>query len=121
MGPDPKILDDIARVAGGAVNIVTGFQTQIRDEIKSRIEEMADRMDLVPREDVDRLEGMITKLRAEQKDLAARLTKMEGKKAPTKKTVKKKAAKKAISKTTKKKPAKKAATKKAKKKTGKKK
>lgn len=53
MGPDPKIFDDIARVAGGAVNIVSGLQQQIREDVKARIDEMASRMDLVPREDLD--------------------------------------------------------------------
>ena len=60
MGPDPKILDDIARVAGGAVNI--GMQQQIREEIKSRMDDMAHRMDLVPREDLDRAMAMIAAL-----------------------------------------------------------
>ena len=53
MGPDPKIFDDIARVAGGAVNIVSGLQQQIREDVKARIDEVAARMDLVPREDLD--------------------------------------------------------------------
>lgn len=62
MGPDPKILDDIARVAGGAVNIASGMQQQIREEIKSRMDDMAHRMDLVPREDLDRALAMIAAL-----------------------------------------------------------
>lgn len=62
MGPDPKILDDIARVAGGAVNIASGMQQQIREEIKSRMDDMAHRMDLVPREDLDRAMAMIAAL-----------------------------------------------------------
>lgn len=101
MGPDPKILDDIARVAGSAVNILSGVQQQIRDEIKSRMDEMADRMDLVPREDLIRAEAMIAKLRERQDDMEKRLAALEGKKpvakkkpaakkAPAKKTAKKK-------------------------------
>lgn len=62
MGPDPKILDDIARAAGGAVNILSGLRQQIREEVKSRVEEVADRLDLVPREDMDRAWSMIAAL-----------------------------------------------------------
>jgi len=49
MGRDPKILDDMARVAGGAVNILSGVQQQIRDDVKARVDDMADRLDLVRR------------------------------------------------------------------------
>lgn len=53
MRPDPKILDDLARVAGGAVNIVSGLQQQFMGDMRARLDEMAVRMDLVPREDLD--------------------------------------------------------------------
>ena len=68
MGPDPKLFDDIVRMAGGAVNIFSGLQQQIRDEIKSRIDETASRLDLVTREDMDRAEARIARL---EKELAA--------------------------------------------------
>jgi len=94
MGPDPKILDDIARVAGGAVNILSGLQQQIREEIKARLEEMADRMDLVPREDMARAEARIASL---EKRVAAlesakslKAVKTAEKKTAPKKTGKKK-------------------------------
>lgn len=77
IGPDSKILDDIARVAGGAVNILSGLQQQIRDDVRSRFEEMATRMDLVPREDLERAEARIAKL----EEQVAALMKNTGKKA----------------------------------------
>ncbi len=79
MGPDPKIFDDIARVAGGAVNILGGLQQQIHEEIKSRMEEMASKMDLVPREDVNRAESRIDALEKRVKALEGK------KKTPSKK------------------------------------
>ncbi len=92
---DPRLLDDIARVAGGAVNIVSGLQQQLREDLRSRVDSMADRADLVPREDLQRAEAMIAKLRSRIDDLEARMDKFEGKKsAPAKKEVKKPAAKK---------------------------
>ena len=78
MGPDPKILDDIARVAGGAVNIMSSLQHQIREEIKVRVEDIAGKMDLVPREDFDRLEALVQKMADEQKALEQRLDKIDG-------------------------------------------
>ena len=79
-GPDPKFLDDLARVAGGAVNIFSGLQEQIRNDVRTRFEEMATRLDLVPRDDLDQAKGMIDKLRKRIDDLEARLNTLEGKK-----------------------------------------
>lgn len=88
-----KILDDIARVAGGTVNVVSGLTGQIKDEIKSRIDDTIHRMDLVPREDFERLEMTL-------QAAIKRIDALEGKKTPAKKP----AAKKAAAKTTAKKP-----------------
>lgn len=85
-GPDPKILDDLARVAGGAVNIMSGFQEQLRADMRARMEEMAERLDLVPRSDLDRALGMIDKL--EQRVAALEGTKAK-KPAPKKPVAKK--------------------------------
>ncbi len=77
MGPDPKLLDDIARVAGGAVNVMSGLRQQVREEIHSRVEEIATRMDFVPREDFDQAQAMITKLRQQQDEMEKRLLLLE--------------------------------------------
>ena len=87
---DPRFLDDIARVAGGAVNIVSGLQQQLREDLKSRVDDMANRADLVPREDMERAEAMIQKLRSRVDELETRLDKIEGKKAPAAKPAPKK-------------------------------
>lgn len=60
--PDSKIFDDLARVAGGAMNVFSGLREQILSEVKTRVEEAASRMDLVPREDFDRLQDQVTAL-----------------------------------------------------------
>lgn len=74
-----KILDDIARVAGGGVSIFSGLNQSIKDEIRSRIDDMALRLDLVPREEFERLESMLTMARTQQEQLEARLKKLEEK------------------------------------------
>jgi BMFP domain-containing protein YqiC len=86
-----KILDDLAQMAGGAVSIASNLRTQIHQDIKARVEEMADRLDLVPREDFERLEAMLKEYRLTQDDLLKRIEKLE-KGTTTKAAPKKKAA-----------------------------
>ena len=62
MKPDPRIFDDLSRVAGGAMNVFSAFREQILNDIKARVEEVAARMDLVPREDFERLEAQVKEL-----------------------------------------------------------
>jgi len=64
------IIDDLAKLAGGAAGIAGSVQQQIRNDIKARVDEVAERMDLVPREDYERLEGLV-------KSLEARITELE--------------------------------------------
>jgi BMFP domain-containing protein YqiC len=76
-----KVLDDIARVAGGTVSVFSGISQNIREDIKSYIDDMADRLDLVPREDFERLEMQIN-------DLQKRLEELESAPKKSKKTTK---------------------------------
>jgi len=84
--PDPRLFDDLARMAGGAMNIFSGLREQILQDARARVEEMATRMDLVPRADFDRLALQVEAL---QNKINA-LTKPAAK--PTQKTAKKPAA-----------------------------
>jgi BMFP domain-containing protein YqiC len=98
LGPDPKMFDDIARVAGGAVNLLSGLQQQIQSDIKTRLDEMAVRLDLVPREDLDRAEARIAALEKTVAALKEKIDPKQGKGAgkktaagkPAKKPAKKK-------------------------------
>ena len=69
MANKEKLLDDIARTAGGTASIFSGLGRNIRDDIKARIEELALRMDLVPREDFERLEIQVSALEKRITDL----------------------------------------------------
>ena len=62
MSTREKMLDDLARVAGGTVSVFSGLSQSIREDIKTRVDELADRLDLVPREDFERLEKRIEAL-----------------------------------------------------------
>lgn len=97
-----KILDDIARVAGGTASVFSGMTRSLRGEIRSRIDEAATRLDLVPREDFERLEAVLKETRRivdEQKSRIDALEKaLNGEKSAPKKskteTTKKNAAQK---------------------------
>lgn len=77
-----KILDDLAQLAGGTVNAISGIGRNIHAEIKSRVEETIDRLDLVPRSDFERLEATVQKLNT-------RIEALEAEKKPATKTKKK--------------------------------
>lgn len=75
-----KILDDVARLAGGTIGVASGISHNIRAEIKARVDEIVDRLDLVPRQDFDRLEAMLQETRSQNEELKTRLDKLEKKK-----------------------------------------
>lgn len=75
-----KVLDDVARLAGGAIGVASGISKNIRAEIKSRADDVSDRLDLVPREDLDRVEAMLQNATKEQEELRLRIEKLEKKK-----------------------------------------
>ncbi len=77
MKPQKGILDDIAGMAGGALSIAGSAKQQIKEEIKSRINELISEMDLVAREDFDRLEAMLVKARQEQEEMKKRIQELE--------------------------------------------
>lgn len=79
MKAQSRILDDIAGLAGGALSLAGSAKEQIREEIKTRIEFALSKMDLVTREEFDRVEAMLKKSREEQQALELRLQKLEQK------------------------------------------
>lgn len=77
MSTSPRILDDMAKFAGGTMSFMSSIRQQIRQEIRSKIDELADRMDLVPREEFERLELILQESRRQQADLEKRLEALE--------------------------------------------
>jgi BMFP domain-containing protein YqiC len=72
-----KIFDDMARMAGGTVNVFGGLTRNIKSDIQSRTDDIAARLDLVPREDFERLETMLIEARSKQEDQEKRIQKLE--------------------------------------------
>jgi BMFP domain-containing protein YqiC len=58
-----RVLDDLARVAGGTVGVLSDLGRNIREDLKTRADDLANRLDLVPREDFERLEAVLTNTR----------------------------------------------------------
>ncbi len=73
MSKSNKIFEDITQLASSAAGLMNDVKTQIHDDVKIRVEEMATKLDLVPREDFEKLEAQVA-------DLTARLKKLEDKK-----------------------------------------
>lgn len=94
MKPDPRLFEDLTRMAGGAMNLFSALREQILGDVKARMDDMAVRLDLVPREDFERLEAQVKELRKQLDALkpAKAATAKPAATAPKKKTPAKKPA-----------------------------
>lgn len=92
-----RLLDDLARVATGALGVAAGMRSEIEARLRDQFERVLAGMDLVSREEFDAVKAMAAKARAEQEDLAARLATLEAQlgKAPKPQKTARKATKKA--------------------------
>lgn len=57
-----KFMDDLARMAGGTAGLFNSFRKEIQEDVKERVDMMVDRLDLVPRQDLEKLEKRVAKL-----------------------------------------------------------
>lgn len=85
-----KFLDDLAKAATGAIGQFGEVRHHLRTLVKERVDQALERMDLVSREEFDRVAAMAEKARLRQEQLEKRLSALEGRKsrkpAPAKKT-----------------------------------
>ena len=77
MQVDNKLLDDMARVAAGAVGAVTGVRDEVEAQMRQRFERLLSRMDVVSREEFEVVRELAANARREQEALAARLAALE--------------------------------------------
>jgi BMFP domain-containing protein YqiC len=77
MQTDNRLLDDLARMANGALNTLTGLREEIETRVRERVERLLADMDLVPREEFEAVKAMARKAREEQEDLAAKVAALE--------------------------------------------
>ena len=72
-----RILDDLARVAGGAMGTLNGVRTEIESLVRQRIERALASMDVVPRDEFEAVKAMAAKAREENEALALRIAALE--------------------------------------------
>lgn len=77
MQTENRLLDDLARMAGGAFSTVAGLRTEIEDMVKQRLERLLADLDHVPREEFDVVKAMAEKARTEQEALQKRVDALE--------------------------------------------
>ncbi|MBL4693306.1 MAG: accessory factor UbiK family protein [Magnetovibrio sp.] len=72
-----NILNDMAKVASGAVSAVTGLKGDAEVMMRRFVEHLIADMDLVTRDEFEAVKEMASKARAEQDKLQARVKKLE--------------------------------------------
>lgn len=79
MQTENRLFDDLSRMAGGALNMLTGFKAEMEQMIKSQMESWLSTMNLVTREEFETVRQMAAKARDEQEALLVRIAALEAK------------------------------------------
>lgn len=85
-----RILDDMAKMASGAVSAVTGLKGDAEGILRRQMEKLLADMNLVSREEFDAVKAMAAKARSEQEKLEARVGELEAQLKSDHKSAKKK-------------------------------
>ena len=78
MQTDNRILDDVARVIGGAMSAASGVREEVEAKIRHQLDGVFSRMDLVTREEFDVVRDMAALARQENERLTERVQALEG-------------------------------------------
>ncbi|HSR71454.1 MAG TPA: accessory factor UbiK family protein [Kiloniellales bacterium] len=72
-----RLLDDLARVASGALGVAAGMRGEIEERLREQFARILSQMDLVTREEFEVVKAMAAEARAEQERLAERVAALE--------------------------------------------
>ena len=72
-----RLFDDLARVASGAFNTLSGLREEIETRVRERVERMASDLDLVTREEFDIQAQVLARTRERLQALEARVEALE--------------------------------------------
>jgi hypothetical protein len=72
-----RFLDDLARVAAGAMGTLSGVRSEVETRIREQLERVLAGMDLVSRDEFEAVKAMAAKARSEQEDLRRQLAGLE--------------------------------------------
>lgn len=79
MQTDNRLLDDIARLATGAMGALQGVRQEADGVVRQLVERFVADMQLVPRDEFEAVKAMAAKARAENEALTERLAALEAK------------------------------------------
>jgi hypothetical protein len=77
MQTDNRLLDDLARVATGAIGTLQGVRGEVENRLRDQFEKVLANMDMVTREEFDVVKAMAQKARTENEELKTRLVMLE--------------------------------------------
>ena len=89
MQSQSRLLEDLARVASGAMGVASSMRGEIEQRLKEQFETVLSRMDLVTREEFEAVREMAQKAREAQEVLSERLAALEAAAAPKSKPARK--------------------------------
>ena len=78
-----RIFDDFAKLVTDATGAAQGVRREIETTMKSQVERFIRDMDIATREEVEVLRDQVATLRAENAQLAQRLSRLEGERSAT--------------------------------------
>jgi BMFP domain-containing protein YqiC len=73
MAERPRILDDLAGVAGGALSALTGLREEAEAIVRARVDETLRRLDVVRRDEVEAIAELAANARTGQEAAESRL------------------------------------------------
>lgn len=79
MQTENRLFDDFARMAGGALNMLTGFKSEVEQLVRQQMENWVSTLNLVTREEFETVRQMAAKARDEQEALLLRIAALETK------------------------------------------
>ncbi|MBC7634983.1 MAG: accessory factor UbiK family protein [Acetobacteraceae bacterium] len=77
MAERPRIFDDLAGMAGGAISALSGLREEIEAMVRARLDEAVRRMELVKKDEFEAVAEMAATARAGQEAAEARITALE--------------------------------------------
>ena len=77
MADRPRIFDDLAGMAGGAISALSGLREEIEAMMRARLDEAVRRMELVKKDEFEAVAEMAATARAGQEAAEARIAALE--------------------------------------------
>ena len=72
-----KLLDDLARVASGALGVAAGMRNEVESAMRQRFARVLGDMDLISRDEFEAVKAMAAKARSEEDALKIRVAQLE--------------------------------------------